>query len=124
MRVSIYCNNLSVCLAQISMHWLDDSRHAQRFMQYIFGACIFLGSKTATGLMDMLLLANPVCTILQHVTSPQPPFHSRLTIYIACVAVKRRWLQKMGWTVLSVPYFHWQALPVEMRQVLTVPACE
>ncbi|KAL0042486.1 hypothetical protein WJX79_001309 [Trebouxia sp. C0005] len=31
--------------------------------------------------------------------------------------VKRRSLQKMGWTVLSVPYFHWQALLPEMRQV-------
>lgn len=31
--------------------------------------------------------------------------------------VKRRSLQKMGWTVLSVPYFHWQALLPEMKQV-------
>jgi len=133
----IYCNDLSVDLAQISMHWLNDSQHAQRCMHYNFGAYICLGSKTATGLMDMLLLTNPVSTILQHMMSPQPPFivseiqsikgttfHSRLTSYIACVAVKRRSLQKMGWTVLSVPYFHWQALLPEMRQVLTVPACE
>ena len=34
------------------------------------------------------------------------------------VAVKSRSLQKMGWTVLSVPYFHWQALThPHMKQV-------